>query len=127
MLVAESQFGPGVPPMMTFLEWKPGMPGVTFVGVASKSKLLKFFDFEPDNAAENLPVLSERKGIPPRDVRELPCAAWSMDGSVLVTGTDIGDVLIWTGVSVTFTIKAFSKVSERTSGNGYSHPHPLLN
>ena len=110
VMVAENQFTPGVPPMMTFLEWKPGLPGVTFVGVA-KGKLLKFFDFEPDKEGvndENSPeqALTDRKGIAPRDVRELPCAAWAMDGSCLLTGTDTGDVLIWTGIAITATIKA---------------------
>jgi len=110
VLVAESQFGPGVPPIVTFLEWKPGLPGVTFVGIAGKSKLLKFWDFEPENEEKGLPILSERKGIASRDVRELSSAAWAMDGSILITGTDIGDVLIWTGVTVTQTIKAYEMV-----------------
>jgi len=109
-MVCENQFTPGVPPMMTFLEWKPGLPGVTFVGIA-KGKLLKFFDFEPDKEGagdENsgVQMLTDRKGIAPRDVRELPCAAWAMDGTCLLTGTDAGDVLIWTGIAITATIKA---------------------
>jgi len=37
VLVAESQFGAGVPPILTFLEWKPDASSVTFVGIAGKS------------------------------------------------------------------------------------------
>ena len=118
VLVAETQFTPGVPPMLTFLEWKPGMPGVTFAGVA-KGKLLRFFDFEPEKEGVNednsgVQALTERKGICPRDVRELPCAAWAMDGSCLLTGTDNGKVLIWTGVAITATIDAYNSVNKKS-------------
>ncbi|GMH84733.1 hypothetical protein TrST_g13224 [Triparma strigata] len=115
-MICENQFTPGVPPMLTFLEWKPGSSSVTFVGIA-KGKLLRFFDFEPDkegadNPESGVQMLSDRKGMSPREVRELPCAAWAMDGSCLLTGTDIGDVLIWTGTAITATIKAYGPIGK---------------
>ncbi|GMH79548.1 hypothetical protein TrLO_g6248 [Triparma laevis f. longispina] len=115
-MICEDQFTPGVPPMLTFLEWKPGTSGVTFVGIA-KGKLLRFFDFEPDkegadNPESGVQMLTSRKGMSPREVRELPCAAWAMDGSCLLTGTDTGDVLIWTGTAITATIKAYGAVGK---------------
>jgi len=116
-------FSPGVPPMLTFLEWQPGGDSIQFVGIA-KGKMLRFFNFEPDKEGagvegSGVQALTDFKGVAPRAVREFSSAAWAMDGRFLATGTDLGDVLIWTGSTITSEFKACTivKKSDKVTGS----------